>query len=165
MYQIEKIVEILSEINDRLEKVEDLEKRVSVLEKERLEGLQVTFDDLEKAGQKEEEEEDLFEEWLPIIWMDRETDREVSNFGNVRDSKTKQLITPRIQNGSPVVSVGYKFAGRRKDTTITIAKCVYRAFVSPYIPARVRIFHKDGDLTNNKVGNLRRSEATEKRAE
>lgn len=164
MYQIEKIIEILSEINDRLEKVEDLEKRVSVLEKERLEGLQVTFDDLEKAGQKKEEE-DLFEEWLPIIWMDRETDREVSNFGNVRDSKTKQLITPRIQNGSPVVSVGYKFAGRRKDTTITIAKCVYRAFVSPYIPARVRIFHKDGDLTNNKVGNLRRSEATEKRAE
>ena len=80
---------------------------------------------------------------------------EVSNFGNVRNSKTTGRIL-KLQNH---YKDGYKIVDLHKDSN-RCTKTVHRLVASAFLPnpdAKTCVDHIDGDRTNNNLENLRRA--------
>lgn len=86
------------------------------------------------------------------IWKDileYEGKYQVSNFGEVKNIKTKFIL-------KPIDSHGYKYvhlcnSGKRKN------KAIHRLVAIAFIPNplnRLEVNHKDGNKTNNNVNNL-----------
>lgn len=86
------------------------------------------------------------EEWRQI---GESPAHEVSSFGRVRNRKTGILLRPRPARGYPMITL---YAGgvylHRK-----VHRLVLDAFVGPPPPGH-QAAHRDGDRSNNRVGNL-----------
>ena len=87
------------------------------------------------------------EQWRPIAGY--EELYEVSTYGNVRNSRTKELRSIQQTTTIPIVTLNKK--GVRE--TVTIASLVASTFVAPAAQGS-RVGHLDGDTTNNHVMNL-----------
>lgn len=85
---------------------------------------------------------------------------EISNFGNVRNSRTKHNLTPQLKRDSNIVFVSLKnkklnTSGKSNDIRKFLAHEVYRHFSEkPFIYDGYKVFHIDGDIWNNKFTNL-----------
>ena len=77
---------------------------------------------------------------------------EVSNFGNVRNMKTKQILKPQLGK------VGYYVVSLRKDNkhhTMYIHQLVYKSINGDYDTSLYCIDHIDRNKLNNNIENLR----------
>lgn len=87
------------------------------------------------------------EEWRPVVG--REGEYEVSNFGRVRNPKSRnRILKPYKQaSGHLYLSLG------RRDRHRFVHRLVYEAFVGA-VPEGKVIRHLDGDPENNRPDNL-----------
>jgi hypothetical protein len=87
------------------------------------------------------------EEWRPVVGW--ESLYEVSSLGCVRRADGLVLV-PHLNRGHPTVVLNRE----GKGSVRAVSHLVYEAFVSaPGLPY-YHVAHKDGDRTNNRVGNL-----------
>ena len=88
------------------------------------------------------------ERWLPV--MDWEHIYEVSNFGHIRNSRTKKIKAQQINNR------GYRicqFESKGIKETVLVHRVVARAFVI-MIYGKLVVNHKDNNKLNNRAENL-----------
>jgi hypothetical protein len=89
------------------------------------------------------------ENWLNVV--DFENIYEVSNFGNIRSSKNKQLKKITIDsNGRPYLGLWKN----NKQKIVRPHKLVLEAFVGK-APQGMECCHNDGNQQNNRLENLR----------
>ena len=99
-----------------------------------------------------------------IVWKQIEnTNYEVSNIGNVRNTKTGKTLNPSISNcGYEVVSM----STNGKIKSANVHSLVAKAFIPNDNPQfYTDVHHIDGDKLNNKVSNLRWTTHAENAAE
>lgn len=77
---------------------------------------------------------------------------EVSNFGNVRNKHTKQVLSPKIDKGYARVCLYNPLTGRNR-VLILIHRLVAKLFIPNSNPNLV-VNHKDENKLNNNVDNL-----------
>lgn len=90
------------------------------------------------------------EKWKKIIINNQETFYSVSNFGKVRNDKTKTFLTGTINNN------GYHMVHLRQrvDKYCSVHRLVMKAFCPCENEDDLEINHIDGDKTNNTLSNL-----------
>lgn len=88
------------------------------------------------------------EVWKPITGFNGLY--EVSNLGNVRNTKTGRQLKAYTQ---PTGHSYIKSLGGRRGKFAFVHRLVYEAFIGE-IPSGCVVRHKDGDATNNDVENL-----------
>ena len=76
---------------------------------------------------------------------------DISNLGNIRNVHTRRNITPRKKGACVVVQLKNKSFGIKK---IFIANEVFRHFNNNLKVDSFHIFHKDGNIWNNRLDNL-----------
>ena len=88
----------------------------------------------------------MYETWKPI---EGAINYEVSNFGRVRNIKTKNILNGAISKGY----VRYDLSINGKRCVKAGHRLVAEAFL-PQIAGKDFVNHKDGDKTNNNLANL-----------
>lgn len=96
--------------------------------------------------------------WKPIILDGEPTQYEVSEYGNVRNTKTGNILIPVPLQKSGRLRVLIYRNGVRKD--MKIHRLVYEAFYGP-IPKDMTVDHIDENILNNHYTNLRLLTASE----
>ena len=94
---------------------------------------------------------DVVRRWLPLAEAEYQSRYEVSNFGEVRNVKTKRVLKPDSKK-SGYLYVNLSNKGRQKKRYIH--RLVLLAFVGPPLEGQ-EVLHSDGDATNNRLENLR----------
>jgi len=90
--------------------------------------------------------------WKPVILDGEPTQYEVSEYGNVRNVNTGNILTPVPLKNSGRLRVLIYRNGVRKD--MKIHRLVYEAFYGP-IPKDMTVDHIDENILNNHYTNLR----------
>jgi len=85
-------------------------------------------------------------EWKVI---EKATNYEVSNFGEVRNKKTKKILRPSVVNG--YLSIGLRINNK------TVTSFIHRLVATSFLLCSNKIYivnHKDGNRINNNIENL-----------
>lgn len=90
--------------------------------------------------------EKMIEEWKPII----NTDYEVSNIGNIKNSRTNRIKKSGLSSNGYLIFGAFKGCQR---TNILVHRAVVEAFIGK-IPESKEVNHKDGNKQNNIIDNL-----------
>lgn len=89
--------------------------------------------------------------WLPVAEADYQSRYEVSNFGEVRNAKTKRVLKPDSKKyGHLYVNLSNKGVQKKRY----VHRLVLLSFVGPPLEGQ-EVLHIDGDAANNKLENLR----------
>lgn len=78
---------------------------------------------------------------------------EISNLGNIRNYKTKRLLSPR-PNKDGYLRIGLRQLKSRKIYTYFIHRLVAFAFLENKDPKKSQINHIDNNRQNNRIDNL-----------
>ena len=88
------------------------------------------------------------EQWLPVK---ENSNYEVSDYGNVRNKKTKRILKQTIQNSGYCVVC---LSSKSKQKSYTVHRLVMNAFNNNPNSRNLEIHHKDYNKLNNQLTNL-----------